>query len=793
VTALKPFDGSTQLAKTIEESDIMTLPTQMSLAYTLVLCLAIPAATLSAPSDSLRRRSINFSSHATTRLLAQEPSLEETIDRLRHEIEQRETVDMNSALPSDLRALNRDVLNRKRSELSAAFEKQLAAVRSYRQSLLASLTEDEDRRILDQDKELALKIANLNRAIQNGTSKPQFTARDVSSPPETSIATTALSPLPAPAPTSPPLPDQPPGATIKSANDLRKSAPSAAQVQNTNAVESQLGTRPKSNTTSDTPNTSTPTNTASNLCSTECTKADGTKFFGDACCLDESFKNLVERIKKRKENLEKSVLNGIAPQPEKDRNSLLNPEDDLPALLKLLVVERRRADYIAKAQAGAQQFEQQVGSVPQNSGTTSLVVKGSTPDVVGFAFENGAFNQTADTSTATLRGNIVGLSKALAQQNFITGYDTNEFGQDVSSKVLRNLRKVNFALTYNLNRNQEFNLFTDARQQLVSYSLRYDLMNKRDPRDGAYYNELAKYIFRSADTHFQVSSSLYRQLRETLVDFQGGGAFRWRDLRLQTWYSETLEALENTSANDINEIEVVLRTAISRFPVTDLRKETADALESFTNDATRFSIPEEQQEREFLNAVAGGTVLTFDYTRRRGVNAPDTSNLRFIYETGLRDKDDTTTGFRPNLTLNAGVTLHNSGSGLFATPVIPPMNMAAGGKFKRLRDFQFAGQIEFPLIENTNFLDLKFAAGGRFQRLTSDAFSEARSLMPNTRGTIGIGLVKLTFGIPGTDIQIPLAFTYSNRTELGTGGEARANFGFTYNFDSIFSRLRIPR
>lgn len=140
------------------------------------------------------------------------------------------------------------------------------------------------------------------------------------------------------------------------------------------------------------------------------------------------------------------------------------------------------------------------------------------------------------------------------------------------------------------------------------------------------------------------------------------------------------------------------------------------------------------------------------------------------------------------MTLNGALTIHNSRpSSLFAPRLL------TDGKFNRLRDFQFAGQIDLPLVEGTNFLDLTLSAGGRFQRLASDAFSEAALLVPQTRGNLGIGLVKLTFSVPGTDIEIPIAFSYASRTELDRGGEARANFGFTYNFDSLFTRLSRPR
>jgi hypothetical protein len=47
---------------------------------------------------------------------------------------------------------------------------------------------------------------------------------------------------------------------------------------------------------------------------------------------------------------------------------------------------------------------------------------------------------------------------------------------------------------------------------------------------------------------------------------------------------------------------------------------------------------------------------------------------------------------------------------------------------------------------------------------------------------------KLTIPVKGSGVRIPLSLTASNRTELIREKEVRANFGFTFDFDSIFAR-----
>lgn len=633
----------------------MTLPARTLLAHSLALILTLPASTLSTTLSPARP-------HTGARANFQEQSTPEKIERLRDEIRRREEIESNTALPSELRNNNHEELNARRGQLREQLEKQLAAAREYRQVVGGDLTDDESQAILDKVGEIEREIGSLTRATEDETGRTRPTTRNETPPAARRPDTNEIA-----------LPRA--NRTDEIALDIRDRGGDGASSSDSGAVMDRdaapTAVAPLDEASVPPPAIRPLSVTEGRRDSDAADNVDAkaaqtpmptpTPYFGTAGetakNLNTAFDAFVERVNVRKRELANKANRGTLPQPEEARNTLLDPAKDLPDLMKLLVVERQRAQYIEEAEAGKQQFEQQVGSVPQNSGTTSLVVKGDTPDVVGFAFENGAFNQTADNSTLTLRGNAVGLAKAFARQNFITGYDVNEFDGSSSNRILRELRKVSFALTYNVNRDQEFSLFTDARQQLVSYSLRYDIANNRDPRDDQYYDLMARYIIGNvagnAAMHFTPQSKLFTRLRDTLVDFRNNrAAFRWRDPRLQIWYAETLEALNAVptaaaAAVLTGEIAKVLRDRISRFPFSDLREETAEALDDFLTEATRFTVPEEARERRVLNEIAKGTIFTFDYTRRRGVNAPDTSNLRFIYERGFGGgDDDKVLGFR---------------------------------------------------------------------------------------------------------------------------------------------------
>jgi hypothetical protein len=53
------------------------------------------------------------------------------------------------------------------------------------------------------------------------------------------------------------------------------------------------------------------------------------------------------------------------------------------------------------------------------------------------------------------------------------------------------------------------------------------------------------------------------------------------------------------------------------------------------------------------------------------------------------------------------------------------------------------------------------------------------------KGNIHIGQLRLELG-SGSSMKVPIAISYSNRTELITKPELRAQIGVSYNFDSLF-------
>jgi hypothetical protein len=175
-----------------------------------------------------------------------------------------------------------------------------------------------------------------------------------------------------------------------------------------------------------------------------------------------------------------------------------------------------------------------------------------------------------------------------------------------------------------------------------------------------------------------------------------------------------------------------------------------------------------EAKNSILDRIARARVFTLEYTNNRAVNAPDTSNFNFIAATG--------TGRRIDLTANASFTFFNK-------------RPAAASLTNRFRDFQFAGQIDVPFTLG-DVGRFEFWFSGRYERLLEDATTAAGINIPNTKGDIAVGQIGLNVPIRGLGLKLPIALTFANRTELIKEREIRGNFGFTFNWDTLLSKLK---
>lgn len=153
----------------------------------------------------------------------------------------------------------------------------------------------------------------------------------------------------------------------------------------------------------------------------------------------------------------------------------------LIALALTARTDKMRAEVLSKKHfqdVEAVRVDEQVGGSDANSGSTSLVSKGGIPTILGLAVENGALMRSESGTTITFRGNPVGIVEAFRKQGF------SDSLQDLPETAF--LRRLSFAFSFDTSRGDSAGMLIGDRQQLSSYSFRYEILNRRDPRHPAY-------------------------------------------------------------------------------------------------------------------------------------------------------------------------------------------------------------------------------------------------------------------------------------------------------------------
>jgi hypothetical protein len=417
-----------------------------------------------------------------------------------------------------------------------------------------------------------------------------------------------------------------------------------------------------------------------------------------------------------------------------------------------LALALRKSQTVFVRQAEEARLDKQVGGGDENSGSTSLTSKGSVPSILGFAVENGALTRDISGTTITFRGNPVGIIKALGKAGFIESYE-EEQGED-GDKATRFLRKFSFAISFDTSRGMQTgnegggngaNVFTGDRQQLSSYSFRFDILNHRDPRDSRYVNKWRDLI--RGET--SVMNANLARLGDALEN----------DPAFIEWHNQATGAVAAASDSELQ--DVILRE-MSRLRDIDFSPEVEARTESFIMAFNAFL----KGRDDILDAVAKSPIITLEYANRREIDLPDLSIFKLIAETGLFKG-------RADLTANASLTIFN--------------RKVAGQD--RIRDFQLSGQLDVPLTNPLTAGNFVLSFSGKYERMVENTMLD-NGMKIDTKGDIGIGQIKLTIPVKGSGFKIPISITFANRTEFIKEKEVRGNIGFTFDLDSLFAKFK---
>jgi len=442
---------------------------------------------------------------------------------------------------------------------------------------------------------------------------------------------------------------------------------------------------------------------------------------------------------------------------------LENDEQNLLTILtaKLLKTKKGEGESYASFVTEVQdkRIDQQMGAGPITSSATSIVSKGGIPWLLSFAVENGVATQAEKDTSITFRVNPGGLINLFADRGFITGYRASQ-----NDPLLKFLGKTSVGLTFDTTRGDTPGVFTGRGQQLSAISARVEFFNDRDPRKAKYAARWERFV---ANEGVKLANQTWKTT-DVLVDWSGTG-ITFREPALQAWLNQMNQAVGTvdvglTGAARINAVAQVIDQQADKVPVDIVPDAAVQSLTDFARENQSY----EERKNELFDEIAKGRILTFEYTNKREVSAPDTSNFNFIGATG--------TGGRVDLTANGSFTFFHSR---------PPLASPSAKRPGRIRDFQFAGQLDVPFGDG---FDLWFS--GRYERLMEDASLATGVVVPGTKGDIAFGQIGLNVPLRGLGMKFPISVTFANRTELIKEKVVRGNFGFTFNWDTLLSKLK---
>jgi len=440
--------------------------------------------------------------------------------------------------------------------------------------------------------------------------------------------------------------------------------------------------------------------------------------------------------------------------------------------------------------AEEKRIDQQVSTTQPSTGT-SVASKGSVPWLLGFAAEAGALTQSTSNNVLTFNGTPANIVKALKAKDYLASYSVG----DNTPLVKWLFTPLSFSVSFNVAQSSSSNnssgggvsmagtmsgapassTTTGANGTLAGYTIRYSIWNHRDARDPRYQAIWNEFVDQNAQAMLEAVTSLVDALTKD-PKYQDAFA-RWRvdtqntisrldmtEPEIKKAFDQQAEALRKIVGND-----TVLRNLVD---------DAAQSIEHYAD--TRNNI---------LTSISNSTAVAFEYTETQQSNLlgspvtvtnsnpavsnpiPNLSTFNFVVEKGSVGATQ--------FTANASTTIYNT---------IP-----LGTHIGRVRDYRAAVQADIPLPEITNVGMPVFTFAGLFMSLVNQPLGQmvvVNDVPISLTGNIWLFQSKLSLKVKNSGVKIPVALTYTNRTELNKESDVRGSIGVTYSLDNLFANSK---
>jgi hypothetical protein len=381
--------------------------------------------------------------------------------------------------------------------------------------------------------------------------------------------------------------------------------------------------------------------------------------------------------------------------------------------------------------------DKQLGSGSSASGSTSVTEKGAVPEILAFAVENGALTKSQSGTTISFKGNPVGIVNSLIAN---------------SLPPTGPLSRLAFGLEFDASRGSDESqapVFEGDPQQLSAFSVKYEILNHRDP-DSRQFQERAEALYSQATDSSTTST---RALNQTLLGFETNFTMIMTEpahrAAFNGWAAAAAMALDAAPEEQLMKVlDEQLALLSAQVPFTTEELASFDKYVEFYGKLL--------DSRDALLELAGkGAVMSIEYLNSRPVDQPTESTFKWLYEWSALDG-------HMDITANASTTVLNG--------TIPDGT-------ERLKAWAIAGQADFPLGSIRQGRTLIFSLSGRAEGLVVAPTSE--------RETIWLGQAKVTFPVKDAGMKLPLSITVASRTDLIDETVVRGNIGLTFNLDSL--------
>jgi hypothetical protein len=482
------------------------------------------------------------------------------------------------------------------------------------------------------------------------------------------------------------------------------------------------------------------------------------------------------------------------------KNSLsfhLGAEKCLVALILTETDSKRKLEARIRAVKAALQ---QNGSSAGTAGSTNLVSKGATAEVLSAAVEYGALTESTSGQTVTLQGSLGGVPALLSQNSILPVCTNGDHSPCVNLKLINNLNRISYGIGFDTSTNsQSVNgtttssgssssaqpaTFTASTHTLNSATAKIVLISAPAANGTAIANAIGKLT--STSNLSKMGTRLQAAANTFNADCPDG-----LGTALLGWQTAAFAALTAPLAPG-QTIEAVW-AAQGPGLIVALMGDGDKCSKNYLDDAIAYSSAFNNYllaGNTFFQGLRATPLLTIEYDFNSPASQPTNSTIRLI---GQINKS----GFTGSL--NAAGSFYNS----------TPSSSIPGASL--VRDFQIAGEGSYGFGDKNGqtsnpFLGTSTASlAYYYQDQTSPAILNVTpgqpasgvtiTGLPSTatqvyaqRGVINVAQGKFTWIPSNWNINFPVSVTWSNRTELVTSPVWRGQLGISYDFDSLFSK-----